>query len=254
MQTKNSTKRKINIPQQLIPLGILFACAITALIVVRHLLVPPTFGEIGHYRAQSIEDNMNKPISYAGYYSCNECHDDIMALKNQSNHRGVACEVCHGPAAKHIEDPSENLPEAPRDRGLCPLCHGYDPARPSGFPQIIPALHNPGHACIFCHNPHNPQLPHAPEECSACHRAIANQKSVSHHTTLACTVCHTVPAEHLTDPRSAMAQKPTQRNLCGKCHAVNAASSKGIPRIDMDTHGERYLCWDCHYPHSPEAY
>ena len=29
-------------------------------------------------------------------------------------------------------------------------------------------------------------------------------------------------------------------------------SDKEIPRVDMATHGERYVCWQCHYPHSPE--
>jgi hypothetical protein len=254
MQIKNRAGRKLNIPQQLYPLGILFIIAITALIIVRQLLVPPTFGEYGHYRAQAIEDNLTQPISYAGYYSCNECHDDLMEKKNASHHQGVACEVCHGPAAKHIEDPSEYLPDAPRDRGFCPLCHGFDPARPSGFPQIIPALHNPGRSCIFCHDPHEPEPPHAPEECSACHRKISNQKSVSHHATLACTVCHDVTDDHLVNPRLSRAQKPTERTLCGQCHSRDADKMKGVPRIDMAVHGERYQCWDCHYPHSPEAY
>jgi ribosomal protein S27AE len=26
-----------------------------------------------------------------------------------------------------------------------------------------------------------------------------------------------------------------------------------IPRVEMRTHGERYLCWQCHYPHFPES-
>lgn len=254
MQSKNNLPKEFKFPRQLIPLGILFAIAVVALVVARHFLVPPTFGEYGHYRAAAIEDNAAHPIAFAGYISCGECHDDITALKAQSNHRGVSCEVCHGPAAGHIEDPTEITPEAPRKRDLCPLCHGFDQARPSGFPQILPSMHNPGRACISCHNPHNPTLPHAPEECTACHRKIGNEQAVSHHATLKCAVCHQVPDEHLVDPRSALEQKPTERALCGQCHAPMADSPIEIPRIDMATHGERYLCWDCHYPHSPEAY
>ncbi len=26
-----------------------------------------------------------------------------------------------------------------------------------------------------------------------------------------------------------------------------------FPRIDLDTHNSRYLCWQCHYPHFPEG-
>lgn len=253
MQSKNRDVRKFNLPQQLIPLGILFIAALVALIVVRHFLVPPTFGEYGHYRATAIDDNLDKTVYYAGFSICADCHDDISDMKAGSNHHGVSCEVCHGPAAKHIEDPTEFTPEAPRSRGFCPLCHEYDPARPSGFPQIIEINHNPGQACITCHNPHEPVPPHTPEECNACHRDIANQKSVSHHATLKCTKCHQVPQQHLIDPQSALAQKPKARTLCGQCHAKGADSPKTIPRIDMDRHGERYLCWDCHYPHHPEA-
>jgi hypothetical protein len=254
MQSKNRSTRDFKFPQQLIPLSILFVIGIAALVVVRHFLVPPTFGEYGHYRAASIEDNMARPTVYAGYTVCGDCHDDILALKSHSNHRGVACEVCHGPGGKHVEDPSAFPLEAPRQRGLCPLCHGYDPARPTGFPQIIPAMHNTGQACITCHNPHDPTLPHAPGECSACHRNISNQKAVSHHASLNCTTCHKVPQDHWVNPLTIIAQKPTDRALCGTCHAEDADSPKTIPRVAMETHGGRYLCWDCHYPHSPEAY
>lgn len=253
MQRKNSSATKFKIPQQLIPLGILFILGIVALVAVRQLLVPPTFGELGHYRAESITENAAHQIVFAGQSACTECHDDMAEIKFHSNHKGVSCEVCHGPAARHVEDPTEYTPDAPRERGLCPLCHGFDPARPSGFPQIIPVLHNPGQPCITCHDPHNPLLPHAPEECSACHRDVANKKAVSHHAALQCTTCHNVAKEHLINPRFATAGKPTEKTVCGQCHAINADSPRGIPRIDLDEHGGVYLCWDCHYPHYPEA-
>jgi hypothetical protein len=253
MQPNNQAERKHKIPAQLFPLAILFIAAAAALIVARQFLVPPTFGKYGHYRAQAIDDNAAFPITYTGYTKCAECHDDIAGLKSQSNHRGVACEVCHGPGTKHVDDPSGFPLEAPRERGFCPLCHGFDPARPMGFPQILPILHNPGRPCISCHNPHNPLLPHAPEECSACHREIANEKAVSPHATVQCTTCHNVPGDHLTNPKFVQALKPTDRALCGQCHAKDAGGSNEILRVDMVTHGERYLCWDCHYPHYPEA-
>ena len=43
------------------------------------------------------------------------------------------------------------------------------------------------------------------------------------------------------------------RAFCGQCHAPDAKSDKEIPRVDMATHGERYVCWQCHYPHMPEV-
>ncbi len=240
-------------PQQVISLAIIFAILLGGLIAARILLVPKSFGKYGHYRADAADEVASLDIKYAGYKACLECHDDIYVIKEKSNHRGLSCEVCHGAAAKHIEAPDEFVPDAPRGRGYCPLCHGYNPSRPTGFPQIITLQHNPGKPCMTCHNPHNPLLPHSPEECSACHREIASQKRVSHHSSLPCEKCHTVPARHTTDPRSALPKKPTTREFCGGCHDKNAASPKEIPRIELASHGGRYLCWECHYPHHPEA-
>lgn len=243
----------VKIPRQIIGLAFIFAITIGSLIVARMFLVPPTFGTYGHYRADAVDEIAAQEISYAGYGACVDCHEEIHELNQQSNHSGVSCEVCHGPAARHIEAPDEFVPDAPRKRGYCPLCHGYNPSRPTGFPQIVTEYHNPGKPCMACHDPHNPLLPHKPEECSACHREITSQKRVSHHTALPCVECHVVPEDHLVDPKQATAQKPTKREFCGRCHAEEADVARGIPRIDLDTHGERYVCWDCHYAHHPEA-
>lgn len=241
------------VPKQLFPLAALFGLALAALITARTLLVPESFGIYGHYRADVVDEIAAQPVVYAGAKVCNDCHDDIVELKEGSHHAGVACETCHGPAWAHTEAPDEVTPDIPRGRGFCPLCHGYEPSRPSGFPQILADRHNPGRPCMACHNPHNPLLPRAPGECAACHRDIANVKMVSHHTMLACTQCHAVPQEHLTSPRFARAQKPTDASTCATCHSRSATGEFEAPIIDFETHGDRYLCWDCHYPHHPEA-
>jgi len=241
------------IPQQLVPLLVMVAAILGGLIAARALLIPDSFGDYGHYRADATDENAAQDMVYAGAQVCGDCHDDLYEAKSTSHHRGVACESCHGPALAHVEAPDEFTPSVPRGRGFCPVCHGYNPARPTGFPQIIPELHNPGKACISCHDPHHPLLPHAPEECSACHREIASQKLVSHHSSLPCTRCHVASETHIKDPRYARAEKPQSRESCGQCHARGADSPREIPRVDIDSHGGRYLCWDCHYPHFPEA-
>ncbi len=217
----------------------------------RHFFIPKSFGVLGHFRAAAIDENKARESVYAGAASCYECHDAIFDLKAKSYHKDVACETCHGPAAKHVEDPGQFTPTKPQGREFCPICHDYNSSRPTGFPQIVASKHNPGKACMTCHNPHNPTPPHTPEQCSACHRGIASEKSVSPHATLECTVCHTVPAEHFVTPRFSKAEKPRNKELCGTCHARGAEGPKGIPKIDLATHGGRYLCWECHYPHSP---
>ena len=239
-------------PQQVNRLVILFALLVLGLFLARHYLVPKTFGRLGHYRAAALETIMARGIRYAGRQACADCHEDVVKMHGLSHHQTVACEACHGPAAAHTEAPMEHKPPAPRGRGYCPLCHGYDPSRPTGFPQIDPVAHNPLKACISCHNPHAPEPPHVPEECSACHGEIARTKAVSPHALLACTRCHETDERHKVTPRLSRPAKPRDRAFCGQCHDKNAKSPKEIPRIDLASHGERYVCWQCHYPHNPE--
>ncbi|MCP5112697.1 MAG: hypothetical protein GY953_17875, partial [bacterium] len=169
---------------QLIRLGTLFGLAILALVLARHFLVPETFGDIGHYRAAAVDAIAGLEVKYAGREACAMCHYEEAETHGARLHRGVACEVCHGPAAAHADDPTEFRPAVPRQRDLCQLCHTYDPARPTGFPQIDPAVHNPLQPCFGCHDPHAPEPPTTPEECAACHGHIARTKAVSHHALL----------------------------------------------------------------------
>lgn len=241
-------------PQQVPRLAILLFLSVAALLVAQHLLTPETFGERGHYRTAAIDSAIALPIHYAGQMACYECHDDVVEVKQESRHRGVACEVCHGPAAQHADDPDEVLPSAPRQRSLCSLCHGYNASRPTGFPQIDPVAHNPIKPCISCHDPHQPLTPHVPEECSACHGQIARTKAVSHHAELACTQCHEAPDQHRVTPRLVLASKPKTRSVCGTCHAKGSEAPRNVPRIAMESHGNgSTVCWQCHYPHHPEV-
>jgi ribosomal protein S27AE len=77
-------------------------------------------------------------------------------------------------------------------------------------------------------------------------------KALSPHVQLECTTCHAVPEGHKVTPRAIQASIPPNRDFCGKCHATDS-QIKGTPKIDVATHGEKYLCWQCHYPHMPEV-
>lgn len=241
------------IPDQVVRLGVLFIIMTAALLVARQGLVPKSFGELGHYRADAIGAIASREIKYAGWRLCVECHDTEGEVKNASYHRTLACEVCHGPGQAHTEDPSVPL-IVPRKRGeACLYCHSYLTSRPTGFPQIIERLHNPMDPCIKCHDPHDPTPPQTPEACSACHAEIANTKAVSHHASLECETCHEAAPEHRVNPRAYLPKKPTKNEFCGQCHARGAASAPEIPRVDIASHGGRYPCWQCHYPHFPEG-
>lgn len=250
---KGTRKRLIPLPDQVIRLLAVAIIIMAVFISIRGLFIPATFGDLGHYRAASIDSIAALEISYAGYKACDECHDDIAISKAESYHQNVNCESCHGPAASHIESEGEILPHVPRDRDHCLICHVYNPAKPTGFPQIDPIAHNPVKPCIACHDPHVPDPPETLNGCSACHGDIYRTKALSPHAPLKCIECHTTPAEHASNPRFTSSKKPTNRTHCTKCHAKDSEADRFIPRIDAETHGERYLCWECHYPHYPEA-
>lgn len=247
------------VPQQLRRLTIIFVVLLAGLVGARRALVPATFGELGHYRAAAVGVIASQPTQYAGHAACEPCHAPIADKKSQSYHRGVACEVCHGPQALHVLDPMAHKPPAPRTRAYCPLCHGYNPSRPTGFPQIDPVVHNPVRPCITCHDPHDPTPPHPPESCAACHGEIARTKAVSPHAQLPCTQCHQVDPRHVVTPRQVRPTKPASREFCGQCHAPGATppasvAQMEIPRVDLAAHYPGNVCWQCHYPHHPEAH
>jgi len=241
------------IPEQVKRLSVLLVILIIVFIVVRSFLIPKDFGEIGHYRTSAVQNNADKKMNYAGQEACTDCHDVIVKIKSRGFHKNVACEVCHGPLMQHIDSPDEFKPQMQRNRNFCPLCHEYLPSKPTGFPQIVSASHNPRKICVTCHNPHNPVPPTTPKECEACHGEIASTKSLSHHADIPCTKCHETNPKHKFSPREFLPTKPTKREFCGGCHAEDANSPKEIPRINMSTHEPRYVCWQCHYPHLPEA-
>lgn len=241
-------------PDQVVRLAILFLVAGAALLIVRQRFVPPSFGKLGHYRADAVAENSDREPHYAGRETCIECHEEEGKVVAASFHRTLACEVCHGPAADHASDPGEHRPVIPRERGAaCLFCHEYLASRPTGFPQIVEPNHNPGQPCIDCHLPHDPTPPEVPGACSACHREIASTISVSHHASLGCATCHEASEMHREQPRRALPTKPSERQFCGRCHDVDAPSRGAIPRIDLNSHGTPYLCWQCHYPHFPES-
>ena len=87
----------------------------------------------------------------------NTPNSDIVATKTAGKHTGVNCEACHGPLAKHADDPS--ITPAKLDTAvLCVKCHEASAAKPKGFPQVKGDDHSGGLACDTCHKPHDPAI------------------------------------------------------------------------------------------------
>jgi hypothetical protein len=148
---------KFYIPPQLTRLALAFAIFISLFLVLRHYLVPDTFGEYGHYRGASLLDNALPEIHYAGQKACLDCHQDIEDLKAQDVHIDIHCETCHGPGQKHVisADAADIL--KPTGREFCGKCHALNAAKQKNAVFQIDLLkHNTGKNCIECHNPHQP--------------------------------------------------------------------------------------------------
>jgi hypothetical protein len=148
---------KFYIPPQLKRLALAFALFITLFLVLRHFLIPETFGQYGHYRGASLIDNTQPEIHFAGQQACFECHQDIEDLKSQDVHSGIHCETCHGPGQKHVVSGEASDILKPSGREFCGLCHAKNAAKKKeAVFQIDLAKHNIDKNCVECHNPHQP--------------------------------------------------------------------------------------------------
>ena len=144
-------------PPQIKRLLPLFAVFIGLFLLVRHLLIPESFGEYGHYRGNSIQENAAAQMHYAGRAACAECHDDMAADLASNIHAGLSCEACHGPGLDHANYPDSVRIEKPSGREFCGLCHSLNPGRKRAAVKQVDLLdHNIDNDCIECHNPHKP--------------------------------------------------------------------------------------------------
>jgi hypothetical protein len=167
-------------PQQIKSLAIAFSIFIAFFISIRYVLLPKSFGELGHYRKDALNEIGALPIKYTGAESCKKCHEDKINTKSLGFHKGLECELCHGPAYNHVTyadtiggKPLVDSLKLPKtaDRAFCSVCHMINKARikmkndtinQSVIHQIDIKKHNllddnkKELACIECHNPHDP--------------------------------------------------------------------------------------------------
>lgn len=144
--------------EHLIRIALVFVGGLVFFLLVRGMIVPKSFGQYGHYRADALKDLAARPPLYAGREACETCHSEIADLKKTGKHSIVGCEACHGPLGKHAEDPSANLPVKPDTKILCVKCHEANSAKPRHFPQVISKEHAGDLACNTCHQAHSPKI------------------------------------------------------------------------------------------------
>ncbi len=134
----------------------LFLLGLLVFLVARAIFVPAGFGKYGHYRPGALPDIRAQAPVFAGRRACADCHTDVPPAMKAGKHAKIGCEACHGPLAKHAEEPDKLKPAKLDPRALCLTCHTENLAKPKKFPQIDPAEHGEGAACTSCHAAHDP--------------------------------------------------------------------------------------------------
>jgi Cytochrome c554 and c-prime len=138
-------------------LAAVFVVGTLAFLGMRVFLVPKSFGQYGHYRGDAMAEIAARPLNFAGHQTCEGCHSEVLEKKKGGRHARVNCETCHGPLAKHADDPS--VQPAKLDTAvLCVRCHEENAAKPKSFPQVASADHSSGVGCDTCHQPHSPAI------------------------------------------------------------------------------------------------
>jgi ribosomal protein L37AE/L43A len=147
-------------PVQLQRIFLVFLGFIVLFFIAKHFLTADTFGQYGHYRGASLEENKQHVAKYVDQETCADCHQEIVDLAEQGLHDIVKCQICHGPGYLHIDTTNYTELKVIDTRKYCGTCHNLHPARPADeVAQIRLTEHKEDEdKCINCHNPHEPWL------------------------------------------------------------------------------------------------
>ena len=161
--------------------------------------------------------------TYVGSETCKQCHEDQFKKLDATLHSRVlgergrtalqqqACESCHGPGSKHLEDQA-------------------NPAYSVRFgAKSAHSVADRNAVCLECHQRGK--------------RAFW-QGSIHETRDVSCTTCHTIKS-----PQSLRGQlaAPDQLTLCKQCHAVSVAQQ--VNWSHMPVREGKLQCSSCHNVH-----
>ncbi|SMC38259.1 hypothetical protein SAMN02746065_101269 [Desulfocicer vacuolatum DSM 3385] len=136
--------------------------------VVKAQLIPDSFGKYGHYRANAIDEEVQRPIRHGTNTSCLKCHTYEAAIHLKGRHNTISCEFCHGTYADHVSNgkKSGTLPVKKNTEisTLCLRCHNTEIKARSqaviktvAMPQHLESQEvKLTHTCNQCHHVHAP--------------------------------------------------------------------------------------------------
>ncbi len=237
-------------------LFLVIGIALVLAVIVRSQLVPESFGEIGHYRADAIEEATQFELRHLGREACAECHDDIVDLHAKDAHARVPCESCHGAGAKHVAAEGDGEIHRPEGKQVCLICHRMLAARPGEFAQIDVEAHfafvgveDPQTLCVDCHSPHEPlfmdrdlrqaRLHPLIHRCRDCHIGRTDDtlpRPEGHPAIFECDYCHAEVA-------AGFAERPHNGVRCTACHLF-FKETESAGRILRDS--DPRFCLLCH--------
>lgn len=211
--------------------------------------------------------------------SCRACHEDDMHHFEGTKHAQAfavkppegmgACESCHGPRSKHVENPTTDLKiekGSRADAAVCLQCHegGSRMGWKAGIHQANQV------SCSSCHVVMTSTSPKAllgletvNETCYTCHGEIRLElNKMSHHPVregrMDCVGCHNV---HGSTPR--LLTKNSLNETCYTCHAdkrgpfvwehaparedcATCHAAHGSNNRSLLTTRDPFLCLSCH--------
>ena len=203
---------------------------------------------------------------YVGQDTCLTCHEDqgkgrfeksphAAKTDPRSPAAKLGCESCHGPGAKHIDDPATHKTRNLKSTGqasvineTCTTCH----SRQTHVLWEGSQHETRGLACTTCHSVHTPksedkQLKEATQRelCATCHRDKISKLDRSGHMPvreqkMECSSCHNV---HGTTNVRLLRKGDSIAELCTSCHA-----EKRGPYL-WEHAPSRDGCVTCHDPH-----
>lgn len=207
---------------------------------------------------------------YAGSDACAACHDEISKAFAKNPHyavqtgttwgwKGMACEACHGPGAKHAESADPALITNPKKLEplkageICLKCHNSQPSH-NGRVQSNHAKDQV--SCVTCHAIHKGPEKLRPTRasdinrmCASCHTSVWTKFLLPYKHRLdvgamSCTDCHNPHGSFLP----GMLQTDAGNQIgCFRCHGrLRGPFTFEHPPVKMDG------CPRCHEPHGSQ--
>jgi hypothetical protein len=145
---------------------LLVAGVVGLILLARVFIVPKDFvvGERGYrfawHRLGNEQDWKDFKVKYQGDDYCMSCHPDNYVAIQESSHRDIQCENCHGPGVRMVDGAAKLHPddidrlEVDRSPELCLRCHAPLPYASSDRSKIKFMDPAPDGECVACHNPH----------------------------------------------------------------------------------------------------